>query len=82
MVFHKREKIRGGEVDLNKDCFIFLNESLTGTNRKLLLEAKKLAKGLHYKFPGYTINGQIRVRKSENTYYIAIRNVEDLNKIT
>ena len=31
---------QGGEEDLNKNCFIFLNESLTGGNRKLLIEAK------------------------------------------
>ena len=73
---------QGGEENLNKNCFIFLDESLTGGNRKLLMEAKKLAKGLHYKLLGYTINGQVRVRKSEKTDYIAIRNVEDLHKIT
>ena len=32
---------QGWGEDLNKNGFIFLNESLTGTNRKLLKEAKK-----------------------------------------
>lgn len=71
----------GDEKDLNKNCFIFVNKSLTGTNRKLLIQDKKLEKGLYYNVPGYTIYGQVRVRKSENTEYIAIRNREGLNKI-
>ena len=67
---HNKEKIRGGvgweegEEDLNKNRLFFLNESFTGTKKKLLIEAKKLAKGLHYKFQGYTINGHIRLKKS------------------
>ena len=42
MISQKNETIRG-------------IESLTRGNRKLLIEAKRLAKGSHYKFPRYTI---------------------------
>ena len=69
IVPHNKEKIGGGwggggGEDLNKNRLFFLHESFTGTKKKLLIEAKKLAKGLHYKFQGYTINGHIRVKKS------------------
>ena len=51
------------EEDLHKNRFIFQNESLTETNKKLLIGTKKLAKCLHYRFPGYTVNRQVRVKK-------------------
>ena len=44
---------------------IYLNESVTPQNCMLLKEAQKASKDLKYKHPGYTINGQARVRKSD-----------------
>ena len=70
------------EEDLHKNRFIFQNESLTETNRKLLIGTKKLAKRLHYRFSGYTVNRQVRVKISEISEYNAISNIQDLNKIT
>ena len=51
---------------LNKDL-IFVNESLTHMNRTLLKGAKAISKNLHYKYTGYTFNGEVRVKKSENS---------------
>ena len=68
------------EEDLNINCFIFLDESLTGTNRKLTMEAKKkqrfyiIITGVRYKWAGED--------PFEITGYIVIWNMEDLNKIT
>lgn len=70
------------EEDLHKNRFIFQNESLTETNKKLLIGTKNLAKCLHYRFPGYTVNRQVRVKKSEISEYNVISDIEDLNKIT
>ena len=41
-----------------KKNLLFLNESLTRTNRTLLKEAKTISKQLNYKFTGYTIRSQ------------------------
>lgn len=78
----KDRKDQEDEEDLHKNRFIFQNESLTETNRKLLIGTKKLAKRLHYRFPGYTVNRQVRVKISEISEYNVISNIQDLNKIT
>ena len=49
-----------------------MNESLTSMNRMLLREARKESKRLKYEFPGYTVNGQVRVKKSKSSEYIPI----------
>ena len=67
---------------LTKINHIFVNESLTRTNRILLKEAKSISKALQYKYPGYTYNGEVRVKKSDNSEYIAINCKKDLDKIT
>ena len=66
---------------LNKDL-IFVNESLTHMNRTLLKESKTISKNLHYKYTGYTFNGEVRVKKSENSGHISISCKKDLEKIT
>ena len=66
---------------LNKDL-IFVNESLTHMNRTLLKEAKTISKNLHYKYTGYTFNGEVRVKKSENSGHISITCKKEVKKIT
>ena len=52
-----------GEETSNNESLIFLNESLTPTNRRLLKEAKKASRQHNYKYKGYTVNGEVRVKK-------------------
>ena len=47
-----------------KKNLLFINESLTHTNRVLLREARSISKQLNYKFTGYTVNGEVRVKKN------------------
>ena len=55
-----------------ENSYIYLNESLTSMNRMLLRETRKESKRLKYEFPGYTVNGQVRVKKSKSSEYIPI----------
>ena len=48
-----------------------MHESLT-TNKKLLEEVRQCAKGKDDSFKGYTINDQVRVRKSTTSEPIII----------
>ena len=59
-----------------------MNESLTSMNRMLPREARKESKRLKYKFPGYKVNGQVRVKKSKRSEYIPINSKQDLVNIT
>ena len=69
------------ENSKRKKNVLFLNESLTRTNRTLLKEAKIISKQLNYKCTGYTINGEVRVKRNENSEHIAILCKKDLLKI-
>jgi len=60
---------------------IYITESLSEMNGELLRQAKELAKPLGYKFFGYTIGGEVRVKKSELSKFIPIRHYDDLAKI-
>ena len=57
------DKERGEETS-NKSL-IFLNESLTPTNRRLLKEAKRASRQHNYKYKGYKVNGEVRVKKKK-----------------
>ena len=72
----------GGEQDEATVQNIYFNESLTQENCKLLKEAKREANKLKYQYLDYTVNGEIRVRKSANEDYISILCKSDLDKIT
>ena len=61
---------------------IYINESLTQENHKLLKEAKREANKVKCRCPGYTVNGEIRVRKSANEDHISILCKSDLDKVT
>ena len=51
-------------------------------NRMLLGEAGKESKRLKYEFPGYTVNGQVWVKKSKSSEYMLINSKQDLVNIT
>ena len=59
----------------------YLNESLTPMNSYLMKETRKLTKPLKYKYPAYTVKGEVRCKKIDNSKYIKIRNINDLKKI-
>lgn len=60
---------------------IYMNESLTPENRRLLKEARNASKAKNYKYKGYTLNGVVCVRKSDDSDVIMIKCTEDLNCI-
>ena len=51
------------EATGDNESLIFLNESLTPTNRRLLKEAKKASRQHNYKYKVYKANGEVRVKK-------------------
>ena len=64
---------------------IMMQEHLTHANAMLLKYARTKAKQLHYGYPGYVVEGQIRVRKKEGMSFISIKSIKcerDLAKIT
>ena len=61
-----------------ENSYICMNGSLTSMNRMLLRKARKWSKSLKYEFPGYTVNGQVRVKKSESSEYIPVNRKRDL----
>ena len=40
---------------------IYMNESLTPENVRLLKKAKIISRKIEYEFKGYTVNGQVRI---------------------
>ena len=57
---------------------IYINESLTKENRELLKLAREEAKKFKYKYKGYTVKEEVRVRKNERCGYIIIQSKSDL----
>ena len=60
---------------------IYMNESLTPENRRLLKEARNASKAKNYKYKGYKLNGVVCVKKSDDSDVIMIKCTEDLNCI-
>ena len=56
-------------------------EHLTNMNNELLKAASIKARALQYKFPGYVLNGEVRVKRTENSHHISINSNSDLVKI-
>ena len=67
-----------GPIYLNETFTPRPHSSLHSRNRLFLKEAQKTSKDLKYKYPGYTINGQVRVRESSGDENIPINNGNDL----
>ena len=70
--------IKNSEGEYNN---IFMQESLTQYTSDLLKDAKLAASALNYKYTGYTINGEVRVKLSDGAKYISIKSPMDLKKI-
>lgn len=60
---------------------VMMVEALTQLNADLLDMARKTAKPLGYKYIGYTVNGQVRVKKMKDGKYIPIRCKDDIKHI-
>ena len=60
---------------------IYMNESLTPENRRLLKEVRMASREKNYKHKGYTINGIVCVRKTDESDIIMIKYSEDLSSI-
>ena len=61
---------------------IYMNKSLPSINRMLLREVRMESRMLKYQFPGNTVNGQIRVKKSKSSEYISINSKQASINIT
>ena len=61
--------------------FIKFYESLSKLNTDLLNKARDAAKDLGYVYPGYTVNGQVRVKRAAGERFIAIKCHGDLSQI-
>ena len=68
-----------GEPDAK--LLIYVNESLTKQNRELLRKAKERAKEKQYLYKGYTVKGEVRVKKHEKGDHIVIKSFKDIDKI-
>ena len=68
------------EEQRDPSTFVFLNESLTPENKKLLGETRRRAKEAGYKHT-YTHKGRIHVRKTDRSKDIHIRCREDIDQI-
>ena len=68
--------------DIEPTQTIYINENLTRKSRELLKLTREEAKKLKFKYNGYTVKGEIRVRKNESSGYIVIWSKSDVQKIT
>ena len=69
---------KDGKLKLIK---IYMQESLTEMNGELLKLAKDAARASNYKYIGYTIKGEVRVKLNDSAKYIAIKSKKDIEKI-
>ena len=62
---------------------IYVNDSLTKQNRELLRKARERerAKEKQYLYKGYTVKGEVRVKKHEKGDHIVIKSFKDIDKI-
>ena len=61
--------------------YVSIFEHLTKTNNDLLKEARAAANSANFKYKGYTIGGEVRVKLSDGATHISIRDYSDLSKI-
>ena len=82
-VYRNRKLLRNADLknfSIEGTSKIFINENLTPTRKKLFWKAKQLAKTNNYKF-FWTVNGNVFVRKAEETEAVLIKNEHDLRLI-
>ncbi|XP_028158634.1 uncharacterized protein LOC114351572 [Ostrinia furnacalis] len=85
-LFNKKnstEKLNTSHLGLGgeKKHPVFVAEHLTPENKELHAAARRKSKDLNYKFV-WVRDGKVFVRKSEETNYIHIRNIDALEKMT
>lgn len=73
------------DIDPNKFSvpglkYVFINENLTQKRKNLFWQAKQRVKKFNYKFI-WTTNGNLYVRKDDDSKQIPIKNMDDLNLI-
>lgn len=68
------------ENSSNNNKYIYINDQLTFTNRRLLWLAKTKANEAKWKFV-WVRNGNIFARKNENSSFIIISNAADIESI-
>ena len=82
-LFYGAQKHLKGKTTRNlgcdKECFIYINESLTETNRKLFRDCMKAKKDMNYAFI-WTSNGRIYVRKDHRSPAVQITTHDDITK--
>ena len=79
-VYRNRKLLRNADLknfSVEGTSKIFINENLTPTRKKLFWKAKQQSKTNNYKF-FLTVNGNIFVRKAEETEAVLIKNEHDL----
>ena len=79
-------KLVGAEVNSEESAqvnhrYIYINESLTPVNRQLLKAAQLESKKQNNRHKGYTMNGQVCVRKDDQSDIIYIKCLDDLQYI-
>ena len=67
----RRHHVVDQEVSFNpnghpkrKEQYVYFSDSLTSYNGQLLKEAKVIAKEMNYKFAGYSVKGEVRVKRN------------------
>ena len=82
-VYRNRKLLRNADLKnflVEGTSKIFINENLTSTRKKLFWKTKQQAKTNNYKF-FWTVNGNVFVRKGEETEAVLIKNEHDLRLI-
>lgn len=83
LFLHKRKlkrSLKASELGFASDNSIYVNESLTPDNRKLMKATRDLAKSKGYDYV-WTANTKIYVRKSTGLPAIVISTLDDLSKL-
>lgn len=76
----KRER-NSAEQSSSKNCKkVYVNEQLTATNKRILWEAKDIARSKKWKYV-WVKNGRIFVKKADDSAALQIRNTSDLSLI-
>ncbi|XP_077984614.1 uncharacterized protein LOC144439215 [Glandiceps talaboti] len=76
----KNKSTRDMNIDNHTDTRIYINENLSPANKQLFYKANEKKKSLQWKFI-WTMNGNILVRKNEESRAIRITSVNDIERL-
>lgn len=71
----------GNDDEEGNGNYIYMNEVLIPTSKNVLKEGRQRERGKNHSFKGYTMNGQVRVGKSETSEATIIESFEDIGNI-